>query len=167
MHTSSTAHTVMALDSIDLGAAVEGGLTAVDVHHSSVYSAVQSGPELIAQLVGEKDAGSNHKHRQRALRGEQTALQVLDHDKGLATACGHMHLTMRGIGEGIERTLLVRAKCEGHRVVVSDSSINAKRAHSGALGTVVKVAQVARDHHPPVLAGLRRDVMLTVGWKYM
>ena len=51
----------------------------------------------------------------------------MDHDHGLANTRGHMHLALRGIAEGIERTSLVRAELEVHHVVVSRMIIEHKK----------------------------------------
>jgi len=84
--------------------------TAVNMQNSSVNNIIQSSGELLIELHCQQNAGSGHNDRQRALRGAQTALQVLDHGKGLATTSGAIDATLGGSLQHVKDTLLVGAE---------------------------------------------------------
>jgi hypothetical protein len=66
--------------------------------------------ELIAQLISEQDARSNHDDRARSVRQQVTS--VLDHDDGLATTRRDDHLTVTSGAKRVESAGLVGTECD-------------------------------------------------------
>ncbi len=69
--------------------------------------------EFCTELIGQKDPGSHHKGCEGLLCLIQTTDQITDHDQGLATASGHIHLAHTNQFHLGEATALVGAKLHG------------------------------------------------------
>ena len=106
----STGNIIKQSNLLGLSAAEVVSLTAVAVSNVDRV-AVDLLHKLLAQLVSEKDTGSNNNNGLRTV-SEQTQ-RVTDHDHGLATACGDKHLTRSSTAHRIESTLLVGAESDG------------------------------------------------------
>jgi hypothetical protein len=82
--------------------------------------------ELIAELISEQDARSNHNDGARSVLQQVTS--VLDHDDGLATTRGDDHLTVTSGAKRVESAGLVGTECDQNLVFVVKTIIHAKPA---------------------------------------
>jgi hypothetical protein len=93
------------------GGALVMSLTTMNVQNSSSRDKLK---KLTGQLLCQKNPRSNHYDGFRSISLKLTQ-SIKDSDIGLATPGRNNHLTFGMLGKGIQSTLLVGAKREGHR----------------------------------------------------
>jgi hypothetical protein len=132
MNTSSLTDSMMALNLLNFSAASERSLTTMNVKHLSIYSTVESIPELITQLVCQQNTWGDHYNSLWRGGSEQTTLSVLDHNESLATTCGDNDLTKGIVLKSSKCSLLVRTKGE-HECLADYPIIIAENRPCGAV----------------------------------
>lgn len=113
MRVSSVAHVLEQTNTLWFGSVEVLSLTAVNMTHNGIHSAIQTRPELLTELVSKQNTRSNNYNSLRIDVGQKTTLNIFDSNQSLTTTRRDDDATIGASEHRIKSAFLVRAESHG------------------------------------------------------